>query len=395
MSTVVCKNLTKLFGETYAVKDLNLEILDGEFLVLVGPSGCGKTTTLRMLAGLERISSGDIYLNGKLINRMPPRHRDIAVVFQNYALYPHKTVAGNLSYALKLRKTPRPEIDARVRRVAEMLAIGHLLGRMPHQLSGGQRQRVALGRAIVREPQLFLMDEPLSNLDAKLRLQTRGEIVRLQRRLGITTVYVTHDQIEAMTMGDRIVVMHEGVVQQVGTPAQLYNHPANLFVAGFLGSPTMNFFEGKFATEAGELTVRAPFGRFTVGPETALTLPRSAEDSDRQVVCGIRPEDVGLALTPSPDTGGHRNHLRAVVDLIEMVGADSYVSLTLNDTLLQARVPADLGCHEGQTVWVEFNPRKLHFFSRQTGQNLAVPARVGLSLYDDRTGVHDRGTQRA
>src|SRR5215217_2533916 len=241
MSTVVCRNLTKVFGQAYAVRDLNLAIGDVEFVVLVGPSGCGKTTTLRMIAGLERVSSGEIYLNGKLINQTPPRHRDIAVVFQNYALYPHKTVAGNLSYALKLRKTSKSEIETRVQRTADILGIGHLLDRMPHQLSGGQRQRVALGRAIVREPQLFLMDEPLSNLDAKLRLQTRGEIVRLQRRLGITTVYVTHDQIEA--------------------PAALYNHPANLFVAGFLGSPTMNFFDGEITVEDGDLVVRAPFGQ--------------------------------------------------------------------------------------------------------------------------------------
>lgn len=369
VSTVVCKHLTKLFGETYAVRDLNLAIGEGEFVVLVGPSGCGKTTTLRMLAGLERVSSGEIYLNGKLINRTPPRHRDIAVVFQNYALYPHKTVAGNLSYALQLRKTPRAEIEARVRRVADMLAIGHLLARMPNQLSGGQRQRVALGRAIVREPQLFLMDEPLSNLDAKLRLQTRGEIVRLQRRLGITTVYVTHDQIEAMTMGDRIVVMHDGVVQQVGAPAELYNHPANLFVAGFLGSPTMNFFDGELIVEEGALVVHAPFGRVLVG---ARTMSTPSANGARQVVCGIRPEDIVLEReSPNLVADGRRGY-RAVVDLVELVGADAYISLTLGETLLQARVSADLNCREGQSVWAGLDPRKIHLFSKQTGVNLAA-----------------------
>src|SRR5215218_2471219 len=278
MSTVVCRNLTKVYGQAYAVRELNLEIADGEFVVLVGPSGCGKTTTLRMIAGLERVTSGEIYLNDKLINQVPPRQRDIAVVFQSYALYPHKTVAGNLSYALKLRKTPKQEIDTRVRRTADILGIEHLLDRMPNQLSGGQRQRVALGRAIVREPKLFLMDEPLSNLDAKLRLQTRGEIVRLQRRLGVTTVYVTHDQVEAMTMGDRIVVMHDGLVQQMGTPAQLYNHPANLFVAGFLGSPSMNFFDAELTTQDGSPAVQAAFGRVTLPADAVSAVARAAGD---------------------------------------------------------------------------------------------------------------------
>ncbi|HEY7035476.1 MAG TPA: ABC transporter ATP-binding protein [Thermomicrobiales bacterium] len=370
MSTVVCRNLTKLFGQAYAVRELNLEIGDGEFVVLVGPSGCGKTTTLRMIAGLERVTSGEIYLNGKLVNATPPRHRDIAVVFQNYALYPHKTVAGNLSYALKLRKTSKQEIAARVRRVAEMLGIAHLLERMPHELSGGQRQRVALGRAIVREPQLYLMDEPLSNLDAKLRLQTRGEIVRLQRRLGTTTIYVTHDQVEAMTMGDRIVVMHDGLVQQVGTPATLYNHPSNLFVAGFLGSPAMNFFDGELSTANGDPVVRAPFGTIPIAPETAAALRQTAGD-ERQVVCGVRPEDVALSAVTATAVGATNGMPQATVDLVELVGSDSYVSLTRDDVLLQSRVPADQEWREGQRVGLAFNPRKLHFFSKRTGANLA------------------------
>jgi multiple sugar transport system ATP-binding protein len=369
MSTVVCRNLTKLFGQAYAVRELNLEIGDGEFVVLVGPSGCGKTTTLRMIAGLERVTSGEIFLNGKLVNATPPRHRDIAVVFQNYALYPHKTVAGNLSYALKLRKTPKQEIDARARRTAEMLGIDHLLGRMPHELSGGQRQRVALGRAIVREPQLFLMDEPLSNLDAKLRLQTRGEIVRLQRRLGTTTIYVTHDQVEAMTMGDRIVVMHEGLVQQVGTPAMLYNHPINLFVAGFLGSPAMNFFDAELSSADGVPVVRAPFGAIAVAAEVAAALRLSAGD-ERLLVCGVRPEDVALTAVSGVSAAEGDGSPRATVDLVELVGSDSYVSLTQGEVMLQARVPADQDWREGQRVGLAFNPRKLHFFSKRSGANL-------------------------
>jgi multiple sugar transport system ATP-binding protein len=369
MSTVVCQNLTKVYGQAYAVRELNLEIADGEFVVLVGPSGCGKTTTLRMIAGLERVTSGEIYLNDKLINQTPPRHRDIAVVFQNYALYPHKTVAGNLSYALKLRKTSKSEIETRVRRTADILGIGHLLDRMPHQLSGGQRQRVALGRAIVREPQLFLMDEPLSNLDAKLRLQTRGEIVRLQRRLGVTTVYVTHDQVEAMTMGDRIVVMHDGIVQQMGTPAQLYNHPANLFVAGFLGSPSMNFFDAEVTTADGSPVVQAVFGRVPIPPEAVATIARAAGD-ERQLVCGIRPEDVALATGSPSSNGDGATDPALTVDLVELVGSDSYVSLTYGDGLLQARVPADQAWREGQRVRLVLNPSKLRFFSKRTGVSL-------------------------
>jgi multiple sugar transport system ATP-binding protein len=287
------------------------------------------------------------------------------VVFQNYALYPHKTVAGNLSYAMKLRKTPKAEIEARARKTAELLGIGHLLDRMPHQLSGGQRQRVALGRAIVREPQLFLMDEPLSNLDAKLRLQTRGEIVRLQRRLGTTTIYVTHDQVEAMTMGDRIVVMHEGLVQQVGTPATLYNHPANLFVAGFLGSPSMNFFDAELTADSGNPVIRASFGAIPIAPEAAPGLLQSAGD-ERELVCGIRPEDIAL----SPAMPGNETP-HASVDLVELVGSDSYVSLARDGLLLQARVPADQEWHDGERVALTFNPRKLHFFSKRTGASLA------------------------
>jgi multiple sugar transport system ATP-binding protein len=367
MSTVVCKKLTKMFGDSYAVKELDLEIHDGEFLVLVGPSGCGKTTTLRMLAGLERVSSGEIYLDGQLINRVPPRNRDMAVVFQNYALYPHKSVAGNLSYALNLRKTPKSEIEAKVRQISDMLAIGHLLERMPHELSGGQRQRVALGRAIIREPKLFLMDEPLSNLDAKLRLQTRGEIVRLQHRLGTTTVYVTHDQIEAMTMGDRIVVMHNGVVQQIGSPSDLYIHPQNLFVAGFLGSPPMNFFDARVISENGDPAVVTQFGAIPIAPKTAAMLKELPAD-EPEIICGVRPEDI-IVHTSAEIDGSHA--LPMTVELVEMVGADSYISGMLDDRLMLARVATEVGWRGGQPVWISFDPARLHLFSKQSEARIA------------------------
>src|SRR5512138_944669 len=243
MAGVVYEHVTKQFGEVKAVNDLTLDIQDKEFLVLVGPSGCGKTTALRLLAGLEEISAGTIFIGDRVVNDVAPKDRDIAMVFQSYALYPHMSVYDNMAFGLRLRKTPKAQIDRRVKEAAGLLGIGELLQRKPKQLSGGQRQRVALGRAIVREPKVFLMDEPLSNLDAKLRVQTRAELIKLHRRLGITTIYVTHDQVEAMTMGDRIAVMNAGIVQQVDTPLNLYNHPANQFVAGFIGSPAMNFFE--------------------------------------------------------------------------------------------------------------------------------------------------------
>src|SRR6187455_2715527 len=241
MATVTFDHVWKKYGEVVAVNDLSLEIQDGEFMVLVGPSGCGKTTSLRMIAGLEEITQGDLRIGDRIVNNVPPKDRDIAMVFQSYALYPHMTVRDNLAFGLKLRKVPKPEIERRVKEAAETIQLQNLLDRKPKELSGGQRQRVALGRAIVREPAVFLMDEPLSNLDAKLRVQTRAEIARLHQRLGTTTVYVTHDQVEAMTMGSRIAVMHKGRLQQVGTPKELYEHPGNRFVAGFIGSPAMNF----------------------------------------------------------------------------------------------------------------------------------------------------------
>src|SRR5207249_314923 len=269
MAAVTLKSVSKHFGGSAVVHDVNLEIPDKEFVVMVGPSGCGKTTTLRMIAGLEDVTDGEIYIGDRLVNDVPPKDRDIAMVFQSYALYPHMSVYDNLAFGLKLRRTPKRDIDERMRRAAETLGIGQLLNRKPKELSGGQRQRVALGRAIVREPQVFLMDEPLSNLDAKLRVQTRAELIKLHRRLGTTFIYVTHDQIEAMTMGTRIAVMIQGVLQQIDTPQNLYDHPANMFVAGFIGSPSMNFLDATLVKQDGKLLVDGGSFRLPV-PETRM-----------------------------------------------------------------------------------------------------------------------------
>src|SRR5574342_373206 len=269
MAQVVLKDLVKRFDEVTAVRDVNLQIKDKEFIVLVGPSGCGKSTTLRMIAGLEEISSGEIYIGARLVNDLPPKDRDIAMVFQNYALYPHMTVYDNMAFGLKMRKFPKAEIDTRVREAAQMLGIQELLSRKPRQLSGGQRQRVAVGRAIVRHPQVFLFDEPLSNLDAKLRVQMRVELKRLHERLETTAIYVTHDQVEAMTLGDRVVVMKDGWVQQVGEPLELYGKPANRFVAGFIGSPAMNFADVTIAESNGGVWAESPGMRVRVPPAVA------------------------------------------------------------------------------------------------------------------------------
>src|ERR1700761_7569373 len=297
MGQVVLKGINKFYDGVHAVKDVNLQIRDKEFVVFVGPSGCGKTTTLRMIAGLEAISSGDISIDGNVINQLAPMDRDIAMVFQNYALYPHMSVYDNMAFGLKMRKFEKPEIDQRVRDAADILGIGDLLMRKPRQLSGGQRQRVALGRAIVRHPRVFLFDEPLSNLDAKLRVQMRVELKKLHLRLGTTAIYVTHDQVEAMTLGDRVVVMRDGVVQQVGEPLELYNQPANRFVAGFLGSPAMNFTTVKVSQDNGGvwgahqgLQIKAP-------PACAARLGHFV---GKEVTLGIRPEDLRVASAADP-----------------------------------------------------------------------------------------------
>ena len=359
MAQVIYDHVTKRFDGLIAVNDLNLEVKDGEFLVLVGPSGCGKTTALRCLAGLEEVTSGDIIIGDRVVTHVPPKDRDIAMVFQNYALYPHMTVYENMAFGLKLRKVPKQEIDRRVKEVAEMLGIQDLLNRKPRQLSGGQRQRVALGRAIVREPQVFLMDEPLSNLDAKLRVQTRGELIKLQRRLGVTTIYVTHDQVEAMTMGHRIAVMNQGVLQQLDTPENLYDHPANLFVATFIGSPAMNIFPAQVVS--GEGTVRLVAGDITL---EALTEHRSrlAEYSGREVLIGIRPED----LIVQPGTVTEDRQLRLPVEIVEPLGSETLVHLRGPNGALVAKAEPHLHFSVGELASVRVRIEHMHAFDPQT-----------------------------
>jgi len=363
MSVVICKDLVKRFGSALAVDHVNVEIKDGEFMVFVGPSGCGKTTTLRMIGGLETVTSGEIFIDGDLVNNVAPRHRDIAMVFQNYALYPHYKVFDNIGYTLRLRKRPKDEIKQRVTDVSTMLGIEHLLDRWPRQLSGGERQRVALGRAIVRNPRLYLMDEPLSNLDAKLRVQMRREIIRLQRQLGTTTIYVTHDQVEAMTMGDRIMVLRFGQIQQIGQPETLYNQPANMFVAQFIGSPAMNVLPGRLEGADGEITLVTDFGHFVLLPEFASRIisDPDAPYGPREVMFGIRPEDIYLGSIEADS-----NKPRALVDLVEGLGSDAYVSLSVGDTMLLARTPADARPTEGENVALELNLKKLHLFDSES-----------------------------
>jgi multiple sugar transport system ATP-binding protein len=386
MAIVNCRDLTKFYGDGRAVNAINLEVREGEFLVIVGPSGCGKTTTLRMIAGLETVSSGEILIDGQVVNRVEPRHRDIAMVFQNYALYPHKNVFDNIAYPLQLRRVPKTEIQRRVEETAKMLGIEPLLARKIRQLSGGERQRVALGRAIVRQPRLFLMDEPLSNLDAQLRIQMRREIIRLQRQLQITTVYVTHDQVEAMTMGDRIVVMRGGDVLQVGDPTTIYNAPANQFVARFIGSPPMNLFDGTLTTHEGELTLETGFGNFPVAPALKARLLANPElgAGSTKVTCGIRAEDVTTVVaqpvavpagTTAVTTNGDRTATAmGTVDLVEPLGSDVYVNVVLGREMLLARVTPENAPQENEQVEVGLTLGKIHFFDAESGNTL-LPAR--------------------
>jgi multiple sugar transport system ATP-binding protein len=338
MASVTYDHVTKKFGDTTAVNDLALEIEDGEFMVLVGPSGCGKSTALRMLAGLEKVTGGRILIGERVVNNVAPQHRDIAMVFQSYALYPHMTVYDNLAFGLRNQRVPRSDIDQRVRRAADILDLGPLIKRKPKQLSGGQRQRVALGRAIVREPEAFLMDEPLSNLDAKLRVQTRAEILKLQDELNTTTIYVTHDQIEAMTMGDRIAVMSDGVLQQVGTPEEVYTNPVNMFVAGFIGSPAMNL-------------VPAP-------------LLDGVGGADR--IAGFRPEHVHV--------GNGRADVVAFtgrVDVVEYLGDEQLVHISRDDTPLQAKLPVEERLTVGDALEFSVPREKLLLFDKDTEQRIA------------------------
>jgi multiple sugar transport system ATP-binding protein len=351
-----------------SVKDFHLEIKDKEFLVLVGPSGCGKSTTLRMIAGLEEITEGELYIGDRLVNDVAPKDRDIAMVFQSYALYPHMNVYQNMAFGLKLRKFKKADIDARVREAARILDIEHLLDRKPKALSGGQRQRVALGRAIVREPQVFLMDEPLSNLDAKLRVQMRAEISKLHKRLETTVVYVTHDQTEAMTMGDRIVIMKDGVIQQAAAPEVVYNNPVNMFVAGFIGSPAMNFIHGQFNEEGGELHFKAK-GIDVVVPGGKAKIIRDKGYVNKDIILGIRPEDIHqepVFLEASPNT-----QIDAYIEVAENLGHEMflYINGVGQDTVI-ARVDGRAGLKEGTNVKLALDMNKIHVFDKETELNI-------------------------
>ncbi len=362
MAQVLMKALNKKYDEAvHAVKDVNLNIRDKEFVVLVGPSGCGKTTTLRMVAGLEEITSGEIIIGDRVVNDLPPKDRDIAMVFQNYALYPHMTVYDNMAFGLKMRKFAKAEIEKRVRDAAEILGIQELLKRKPRQLSGGQRQRVAVGRAIVRHPQVFLFDEPLSNLDAKLRVQMRVELKRLHERLATTAIYVTHDQVEAMTLGDRVVVMKDGWIQQVGEPMELYGRPANKFVAGFIGSPAMNFMDVTIREQNGTLTAEAPGLRLQVPPERAAALKKYVGQG---VAFGVRPEDVHMAAGADP---AHYT-FDAVVDVVEPLGAEILLDARVGQHSLVARVEPTTRVKMHDAVRFAVNADRLHFFDPKTEQ---------------------------
>src|SRR4051812_29837773 len=355
MARVLLKDLNKVFDGNHVVKNVNLEIGDREFVVLVGPSGCGKTTTLRMVAGLEEISSGDISIDGKVVNNLAPMDRDIAMVFQNYALYPHKNVYENMAFGLRMRKFAKDEIDRRVKHAAEVLGIQALLERRPRQLSGGQRQRVALGRAIVRNPRVFLFDEPLSNLDAALRVQMRVELKRLHDRLETTAIYVTHDQVEAMTLGDRVVVMKDGLVQQEGAPLELYDQPANRFVAGFIGSPAMNFVTTALTSSGGALWAEAPGMRIRVPPAKQQALERF---TGQRVLLGVRPE----ALRPANGADAADYSFDSVVEVVEPLGSEILLNVRVGDSPLVARVEPSTRLAAHERVRLAFDPARLHFF---------------------------------
>lgn len=388
MAEIVLEHVKKSYPDGHtAVQDLSITIADGEFLILVGPSGCGKTTTLNMIAGLENISSGELRIGGERVNEKAPKDRDIAMVFQSYALYPHMTVRQNIAFPLTLAKMKKADIAQKVEETARILDLTELLDRRPSQLSGGQRQRVAMGRAIVRQPKAFLMDEPLSNLDAKLRVQMRGEIARLQKRLGTTTVYVTHDQTEAMTLGDRVVVMHGGVAQQIGTPTELYERPANLFVAGFIGSPAMNFFPAALTSFGLTLS----FGEVTLKPEVQEVI--AGHPKPENVIVGLRPEHIhDAALIDGYQRIGSLI-FEVTVDLVESLGSDKYVYFTttgpqahsarldevaaesdVHENRFVARVPAESKAVIGQSIELAFDPAKLAVFDADSGVNLTVPA---------------------
>jgi multiple sugar transport system ATP-binding protein len=407
VAEVTFDKVSKVFADgTKAVSDLDLDIVDGEFMVLVGPSGCGKTTALRMVAGLEEISSGRIQIGERVVNEVSPKDRDIAMVFQTYALYPHLTVYDNIAFSLRLRKMKKEELDRRVREAAKVLGLDQFLKRKPRALSGGQRQRVAMGRAIVRQPQAFLMDEPLSNLDAKLRVQMRAEISRLQRDLGVTTIYVTHDQVEAMTMGDRVAVMRKGELQQVASPQEVYDHPVNIFVGGFIGSPAMNLIEATLERANGGMAVAIGDQRLQLDDEILSTRPALTSYEGRKIVLGMRPEYLEDAALAGDVPAGRR--LRGKVELREALGAELMVHFTVaappaftedvvelaadvgedavagleeaqaeQQTTVVGRFSADSKVQEGETAEVAVDTRALHFFDAETG----------LGIYDESKGA--------
>ena len=367
MSSLSLKGVQKVYSNGFhAVRDFNLEIADKEFIIFVGPSGCGKSTTLRMIAGLEEISGGVFEIDGKKMNDVQPKDRDIAMVFQNYALYPHMTVYENMAFGLNLRKVPKDEIDKKVREAARILDLEKLLDRKPKALSGGQRQRVAMGRAIVRKPKVFLMDEPLSNLDAKLRVQMRIEIAKLHEELGATIIYVTHDQTEAMTLGTRIVVMKDGVVQQVDTPQNLYNNPCNLFVAGFIGSPQMNFLDAVVNVNGNDVTLT--IGEHTINvPENKKQALIDGNYNGKTVVLGIRPEDVHVAST----FNGNASVVDSTINVYELLGAEVFLYFDVNNTQVTARVNSNTELRTGDKASFALNMDKIHLFDKETELTIA------------------------
>ncbi len=366
MATVTLKNITKIYdSDNPAVKNINIEIQDKEFVVLVGPSGCGKSTTLRMIAGLEDITDGELFIDGELVNDVSPKDRDIAMVFQNYALYPHMTVYGNMAFGLKLRKFPKSEIDERVRNASKILGLDEFLDRKPKSLSGGQRQRVAVGRAIVRHPKVFLFDEPLSNLDAKLRVQMRTEISKLHRKLGATMIYVTHDQTEAMTMGDKIVIMNNGIIHQIDKPLEIYNNPADKFVAGFIGSPSMNFIKGSiieenkyyFESKDKVVKIELPPGK----------LSKLVKSKNKIIQIGIRPEDIQDINMMEKD---FKNDFEAVIEVVEPMGNEIFLYLEIAGSQVISRIPVLNYPTPGQNIKLYVNLDKLQFYDDETGERL-------------------------
>lgn len=379
MANLLLKDLNKVYPNgVQAVFDFNLEIKDKEFIVLVGPSGCGKSTTLRMIAGLEDISSGELYIDGDLVNDQAPKDRNIAMVFQSYALYPHMSVYDNMAFGLKLRKLPKHEIEDKVMEAAKILDLTDYLSRKPKALSGGQRQRVALGRAIVRNAKVFLMDEPLSNLDAKLRVQTRGEIIKLHRRIETTTVYVTHDQIEAMTMADRIVVMHDGYIQQVDSPKEIYDNPINKFVAGFIGTPPMNFMEVTVNKE-GEFEINNQKAKLS---KEKFQILKDFYMIDKPVILGIRPEDIHEAEALKSDIT-----LDVTIDVAELLGAETNLYMTLNGENVCSVINAKTGIRIGDKIKVSFDPNKIHFFDTETHLRLRYEREKPIALESQYHGI--------